>query len=133
MYTPTKLQRFQIWFANLGDALNPEMSKTQYSLKVRPVLIISNNRQSSNPNFDLITIIPLTSNMDHLKYRENVLIEMSQTTSRLPFKRFHYGVVNMHQMRVLQKSALTEYVGRVKSSEKIELLNRNIKRYLALR
>ena len=118
-YTPKKIARFQIWLAKMD--------------KVRPVLIISNNRQSGNPNFDYITVIPMTSTMKHLKFRENVFIERKETTSRLSFECFYYGVVNVHQMRVLDKSALTVYVGRVKSREKIELLNRNIKKYLGLK
>lgn len=117
--TPKRITRFQIWLANMD--------------KVRPVLIISNNRQSGNPNFEYVTVIPMTSTMKHLRFNENVFIERKETTSRLPFEYFYYGVVNIHQMRVLDKSALIRYVGRVKSREKIELLNKNIKKYLGLK
>ena len=117
--TPKRITRFQIWLANMD--------------KVRPVLIISNNRQSGNPNFEYVTVIPMTSTMKHLRFNEIVFIERKETTSRLPFEYFYYGVVNIHQMRVLDKSALIRYVGRVKSREKIELLNKNIKKYLGLK
>ena len=118
-YTPKKIVRFQIWLAKMD--------------KTRPVLIVTNNRQAGNPRLDSITVIPMTSNMKHIRYSENVFIERKETTTKLPFECFYYGVVNMNQMTVISKTVLTTYVGRVKSKTKIELLNLNIKKYLGLK
>lgn len=118
-YTPKKIARFQIWLAKMD--------------KTRPVLIISNNKHAGNPTFDSVTVIPMTSNMKHIRYDENVFIERKETTSKLPFECFYYGIVNMNQMTLISKTLLIKYVGRVKSKTKIELLNRNIKKYLGLK
>ena len=49
------MKRGDIYYANLNPTLGPEIAKR------RPVLIISNNRAS-----DTVTIVPITSNIEHV-------------------------------------------------------------------
>ena len=86
------MKRGEIYFANLDPTVGSEIKKT------RPVLIVSNN--ANNKHHPLITVIPLTSQVERV-YRFEVLL--SQLDSGLP----KASKAQCNQIRTIAKQRLT--------------------------
>lgn len=89
------MKRGEIYFANLNPTIGSEINK------IRPVLIVSNN--ANNNAADVVTIIPITSNVKKV-FPFEVLLE--STHSMLPKK----SKAQCHQIRTISKNRISNKV-----------------------
>lgn len=86
------MKRGEIYYANLDPAMGDE------TIKIRPVLIISNNANNNVAN--TITIIPITSNVNKI-YPFEVLLEIKESGLSKTSK------AQCHQIRTISKNRIS--------------------------
>jgi len=86
------MRRGEIYFCNLDPTIGSEIKKT------RPVIIVSNN--ASNKASNLLTVIPLTSNINKV-YPFEVLLEKVDSGLTKNSK------IQCHQIRTVSKERLS--------------------------
>ena len=94
-----KIRRGQIYLANLEPIIGSEQGG------IRPVLIIQNNKGSKHSGTTIVA--PITTR--HIPNRLPVHVYTFAGSSGLP----QNSSVMLEQIRVLDKSRLTDYVGRI--------------------
>ncbi len=112
------MKRGEIWWASLAE---PRGSEPGYR---RPVIIISSN--SFNESFiNTVTVVAITSKLRLADAPGNFKL----TKSKVGLNKD--SVVNISQLLTLDKSFLTEQVGKL-SSKQINLLNEGLKLALSV-
>ncbi len=112
------MKRGEIWWASLEE---PRGSEPGYR---RPVIIISSN--SFNESFiNTVTVVAITSNLRLVDAPGNFKLAKSKAGLNKD------SVVNISQLLTLDKSFLTEQVGKL-NSKQINLLNEGLKLALSV-
>lgn len=96
------MQRGEIYLANL-DPNNDSLDFKQ-KLKIKPVLIVSNN--ASNKISKVVTIVPLTSNIENI-YPFEVFIDQKQSKLPKPAK------IQCNYIKIIAKYRLDQLISLV--------------------
>lgn len=92
------INRGEIWLANLDPTIGSEIQKT------RPVAVVSNNKNNVNNN--VITILPITSNTNHI-FSFEVLLQKG--IANLPKD----SKIKADQIRTIDKVRLVKKIGTI--------------------
>ena len=90
------IKRSEIWLANLNPTIGSEINKT------RPVIVVSND--TNNKHNNVITIIPITSNIDRI-FSFEVFIPKNEANLPKDSK------AKADQIRTIDKTRLTKRIG----------------------
>ncbi len=110
------IKRGSVWLANLDPTVGSEIRKT------RPVIVVSNDVNNTNNN--VVTILPVTSNISHVFSFEVLL---PKNTGGLPKD----SKAKADQIRTLDKSRLIKSLG-ILPDTYIGLIDDVMKLHLAL-
>ena len=112
------MERGEVWWASLDE---PRGSEPGYR---RPVVVISSN-EFNQSKIQTVIVATITSNLRLAEAPGN--LELRKKEGGLPKK----SVVNVSQLLTLDKSFLTESIGKL-SRRKILVLNEGLKLVLSL-
>jgi mRNA interferase MazF len=110
------IKRGSIWLANLDPTIGGEIRKT------RPVIVVSND--INNVHNNVVTVLPLTSNTDHIYSFE---VSLPKGIGNLPKD----SKAKADQIRTLDKSRLIKLVGVIPNAY-IASIDQTIKLHLKL-
>jgi len=117
-----RIVRGSVWFADLGGRYHtssvssvPASTPTSVQSGVRPVLIISNDR--NNCYSAIVTVIPFTGTSKRLDMPTHVSVSAEDVRNGYRQSELYTSTLLCEQVTVLDKARLVSYVGMVVSQD----------------
>lgn len=114
----------QIWLANLG--MHP---KKRIENGIRPVLIVSNNKNNKNSPF--ITAVPISSKINR-PYLPGHVIIFAYDVLTASKRKFKTGTILLEQITTIDKQQLITHIGHIKTYQKERFINSRLGEFLAI-